>query len=36
MDTEPLHVCYQEFVKPLKEFIAKLLEDIERRKEHIA
>ncbi|MBQ6596683.1 MAG: hypothetical protein IJH79_03935 [Lentisphaeria bacterium] len=36
MDTEPLHVCYEEFVKPLKEFIAKLLEDIERRKEHIA
>jgi len=34
--TEPLHICYQEFVRPLKEFISKLFETIECRKEHIA
>lgn len=35
LETEPLHVCYDEFVRPLREFIAELFLKIESRKEAI-
>lgn len=35
LGTEPLHVCYTEFVKPLKEFVADLLQTIENKRERV-
>lgn len=32
LETEPLHVCYDEFVRPLRDFIAELFQKIETRK----
>lgn len=35
LDTEPLHVCFDEFVRPLRDFIAELFNEIENRKQAI-
>ncbi len=32
LETEPLHVCFDEFVRPLRDFIATLLQQIENRR----
>ncbi len=33
LETEPLHVCFDEFVRPLRDFISELFTEIENRKE---
>ena len=34
LETEPLHVCFDEFVRPLRDFISELFTEIENRREH--
>ena len=33
LETEPLHVCFDEFVRPLRDFISELFTEIENRRE---
>lgn len=33
LETEPLHVCYNEFIRPLRNFITELFNEIETKKE---
>ncbi len=33
LDTEPLHVCFDEFVRPLRDFAADLFQQIETKRE---
>lgn len=33
LETEPLHICFDEFVRPLRDYIAELFQQIENRKE---
>lgn len=33
LETEPLHVCFDEFVRPLRDFISELFIEIENRRE---
>ena len=35
LETEPLHVCYEEFVRPCRDFVSDLFQQIENRRERV-
>ena len=35
LETEPLHICYDEFVRPCREFVSALFQQIKNRRERV-